>query len=310
MLKSPQIAKLVLMLIAAYIRYFPFNRGKYRIINKVLNIEMPDMYVITKSKDGRFFEFNPRTRHGYQIYFWGTREPSETALVKHLICEGDKVIDIGANIGWYTSMLSKLVGQHGQVIAIEPMPSTFNMLQRTITLNEQEGNTLLLNKACSDHAGFERLYEFPRLHPGLSSGKPMEGVEYVEYNVPAVSLDAIIIEDNLPTVHFLKIDVEGGELNVLKGGRQSIIDGKIQSMMIEANEERCSAFGYAFVECIELITGWNSNFAFFRVTNTPKKLDRMKHTADFTHGDNLFIVLEGSEIWNRIINSLFGFNSN
>jgi FkbM family methyltransferase len=298
MLKSPIIARFVLMLIAAYTRHFPIRKGKGLIVNTMLAIKMPDMSIITRSEDGRFFEFNPHTRQAYQIYYWGTREPDETALVRKLLRDGDKVIDVGANIGWYSSLMSSIVGQQGLVIAIEPVPTTFGMLQRTVALNQHSHNTLLINNACSDHTGFEKLYEFPSLHPGLSSSKPIGEVKSVEHMIPAVSLDAIIEEKGLSTIHFVKIDVEGAELNVLKGTRKSITSEIVQSMMIEANEERCAAFGYSFTECNELISSWNSKFAFFRIKDGGR-LDRMKHMADFVHGDNLLIVLEGSEIWNR-----------
>jgi FkbM family methyltransferase len=299
------IPRLLLKLVAAYTRYFPFRKGKGLIVDIMLSIKMPDMSIITKSEDGRLFEFNPHTRHAYQIFFWGTREPNETALVRDIVRAGDSVIDVGANIGWYTSLMSSIVGRRGVVIAIEPVPASFSMLQRTITLNEHLDNTLLMNRACSDHLGFEKLYEFPSLHPGLSSSRPIGELESEEHVIPAVSLDAIIEDRELSTVHFVKIDVEGAELSVIKGSRNAITSGIIQSLMIEANEERSAAFGYSFVQCNELILSLNPEYIFFIIKNNGQ-LDKMKHVADFANGDNLFIVLKGSEIWNRIANNFTG----
>src|SRR5215510_1926164 len=77
------------------------------------------------------------------------KDESDLKVVKRLVKEGDHVVDIGANVGWYTKTLSELVGDQGQVFSIEPIPQTFELLSfcvRKLKLS----NVKLLNCGISE----------------------------------------------------------------------------------------------------------------------------------------------------------------
>ena len=145
-------------------------------------------------------------------------EPDEVALVKKHIFPGSVVIDIGANIGYYTLLFAQLVGFRGHVFAFEPEPANFSLLTKNVLLNKYN-NVTLVPKAvastnqrmklflCSESSGMHRLY------PSLVCDQSL--------NVDAVSLDSF-----LPLQHkkidFIKMDIEGAEYMAMSGMRNII----------------------------------------------------------------------------------------
>jgi FkbM family methyltransferase len=294
------LLEIILRLTAAYVRYFPLMKGKKRIIAMVFKMNFPNISIITKSNDGRYFEFNPRSMQAFQIFFWGTREKYETEIISSILRTGDKAIDIGANIGWYTTLMSKYVGLNGKVIAIEPVPSTFIGLKKSLELNHNLNNVIFLNLACSDHVGKEIIHEFPSMHPGLSSGRTYDGIPKIEHQVPADTIDRLIDIYGFTKVHLVKIDVEGSELAVLRGAVNSLSNSMIEALMIEANQERCLAFGYQFEECVKFIQECDYRYIFYRIQKREAAIRKMHDISDYKSGDNILVLLKESEIWKRI----------
>src|SRR5262245_13382224 len=79
-------------------------------------------------------------------------EPFETKLVLENICRGDWVIDVGANIGYYTLLFAQKVGQRGRVFAFEPDPENFELLEHNVRQNGYD-NVVLVNKAVAEKTG-------------------------------------------------------------------------------------------------------------------------------------------------------------
>jgi FkbM family methyltransferase len=185
------LSKTIYKLTSLYTRYFPFGRGKTKLINHILNSKLPPIETITRAWDGRRFVFDSQKKYAFEIYFRGERERNETNLMKKIIHKGDITVDIGANIGWYTTLFSRLVGECGKVIAVEAMPETFNMLKQNLKLNGCTKNVNLLNIMCSDSTGKGIIFNFPALHPGLSSAVPYENELITQVTVKKESLDNI-----------------------------------------------------------------------------------------------------------------------
>lgn len=140
----------------------------------------------------------------------------ETILIRRLLTPNDTFVDVGAHIGYFTLVAAKYT-RH--VFAFEPNPSTYAYLQRNIQLNlALAAKVTSYPIALSDHAGAANLFNSPE-HPGRASLQPIESAHTV---VEAVTLDTL---DHILSAHkisFLKIDVEGGELNVLNGAREIV----------------------------------------------------------------------------------------
>lgn len=287
------ISEILYKVASLYTRQSPIRKGKKFIMDAIMNLPLANVRFQTKSKDGRIFEFDSSTKEGRLIFFFGESEPIETEIVRRIVEPNDVAIDVGANIGWYTTLLSRMVGTNGLVFAIEAVPHTFETLQRTARHNNCKHNTVLLNKICGDRDGVETIYEFPRLHPGLSSCRPIENEVAVAHRVKGIRVDKLVSEYNLEKIDFMKIDVEGGELGVLRGAIDSLQSGKIVSLLVEANDERSLAFGHNVLEWVYFVNSMN-DYVTYKVECKSMRLREVKEYSDYSTGDNLLIMLRNS----------------
>jgi FkbM family methyltransferase len=105
------------------------------------------------------------------LYYYGTWEPGLSRIAAQALRPGDTFVDVGANIGYYTLLASKIVGAQGQVIAIEASPSVFQALQQHVQVNGRT-NIRLFNVAASDVPGEMEIYKGPRDNVGTTSTLP------------------------------------------------------------------------------------------------------------------------------------------
>lgn len=150
----------------------------------------------------------------------------ELTVVKHLVKAGDTVVDVGANVGWYTNYLSRLVGDRGMVISLEPMPETFALLSRCVKAHRLT-NVELHNVGASEFNGCA-VMEIPQYVSGganyymahiIDSTRPASST--FQRPVKLRSLDSLLGE-TLNKVSFIKCDVEGHELQLIKGAQETI----------------------------------------------------------------------------------------
>ena len=151
-----------------------------------------------------------------QLFLYGKREPICTDYLMNsgVLKEGDVVLDIGANIGYYVLIESKLVGDLGKVYAIEPVSSNIKALKRNIKLNNRE-NVEIFRLAVSDKDGKSRVYvsdscNLSAMERSLVAGNII-GVEEVD----VVTVDSFLKDKNIPD--FIRMDVEGYEYNIVRG---------------------------------------------------------------------------------------------
>jgi FkbM family methyltransferase len=149
--------------------------------------------------------------------------------------EGDTVIDVGAHIGLYTLIAAKRVGSSGKVIAIEPDPDNFKILKKNILLNQLSNVEAL---ECAVYSTKEKLKLFlPELEQGRTIFNTVmqdrAGTSNNFLEVEANTLDNILNENNIQRVNWIKIDVEGAELEVLKGAVDTLSSNKNITLVIE-----------------------------------------------------------------------------
>jgi len=131
---------------------------------------------------------------------------------------GDVFIDVGAHIGKYTVSLAKAVGSEGRVIAIEPHPENFKTLIKNVRLNKLE-NVVALNIACwGDNQNLKLFVGDTTGHHGLKKNYGFGAI-----SVTAKTLDTILREFKVKRVDFVKIDVEGSELEVFEGMEETLL---------------------------------------------------------------------------------------
>ncbi len=168
------------------------------------------------------------------ILIRGTREEQLKYVIDHEVSPGDVVLDVGANIGYYTIMLARRVGQSGKVYAMEPEPRNFALLQGNVRLNQAEGIVETFQMGASDAPGMGRLYVSQRsnLHSFLSSAARSTngsgGDTFVE--VPVTDLSSFL-ELKRP-VDLFRMDIEGYEVEAIRGLERAIKDGSFRGKIL------------------------------------------------------------------------------
>lgn len=164
----------------------------------------------------------------------GEEEP-EMKIIRELVQPESVVLDVGANFGCYTKFLSSLVGQNGRVHSFEPIPEVFGYLKSNIN-SERISNVELHNCALSDKSG-KAQFSIPKFkHTGENfyEGHLTEGNG--DLSVEVNTIDELGISGN---ISFIKCDVEGAELKVLKGAVNLIKKSK-PIWMLEINSDLTS----------------------------------------------------------------------
>lgn len=141
---------------------------------------------------------------------------------------GDVVVDVGTYYGRYTLISSHYVGATGLVIGIEADLRNYQIVKKNV-VNNNAKNVILIRSAASSEEGIVRLYKTEKL--GAHSIVWDTLTEYED--VPCKPVDKLLSEIKVKKVDWLKIDVEGAELMVLEGSKQTLIDNEQLKLVIE-----------------------------------------------------------------------------
>lgn len=177
----------------------------------------------------------------------GWFEPTETRLIHRLVKPGDTVVDVGANIGYYTLQLARLVGPAGRVFAFEPEPRNFDLLRRNVWENGYN-NVTLVHAAVLAREERRRLYLNDE-NRGDHRLQATEGRENIE--VQGLSLDEFFRTFS-GRLDFVKIDVQGAEGEVFDGLQGLVAAGRVGRIITEFWPRGLSQAGYEprrFLEC-------------------------------------------------------------
>jgi FkbM family methyltransferase len=142
----------------------------------------------------------------------GNYERENQDLFLEHVRSGSVVFDIGANAGFFTLLASRLAGPSGRVVAFEPFPAALSYLRRHVALNDAE-NVRVVAAAVSDEPGTARFHT----HDNMTMGRLSDSGEIC---VDVVRLDDLWLAGKIPPPDFMKIDVEGEELRVLRGAKR------------------------------------------------------------------------------------------
>lgn len=173
--------------------------------------------------DGLQLTLIPRNETSRSIFVTGCYEPNEFCLLARVLKSGMTFIDVGANLGLYTLVAARRVGESGCVVSIEPSAREMEMLQNNVQQNA------LRNLRLCQVALFDRASEVELLVAGLqNSGHNTLGA--FGYNtildhrekVGAMRLDDLVQSEKLGRVDVIKMDIEGAELAALRGASETI----------------------------------------------------------------------------------------
>jgi FkbM family methyltransferase len=187
--------------------------------------------------------------------------------------QGDIVVDVGAHIGKYTIIASKMVGSQGKVIAIEAHPANYDTLKQNVFLNKLS-NVVALNYAVHSTETLVKLYEpgqeegFTIYNTIMTDRTLLNNQKYIE--VKANTLDFLLLENGIREVNWIKIDVEGAEFEVLKGATNILSNSKDISLLIEIHN--LGAKNKTFYEpIIHLLESKNYKLSFEKIYGTGER---------------------------------------
>jgi FkbM family methyltransferase len=154
-------------------------------------------------------------------YVMGTSEPDTQHAMQANIKPGDCFWDVGCNVGFLTVIGARMVGSGGKVFAFDPVPLHVQMTEQNLKANNFD-NARVLQMALSSQAGTAKFGVAPIASQSTlsASGLAREGATVIE--VQTQTVDRLVQQEGLTPPNVVKIDVEGAEVDVLRGMSQTL----------------------------------------------------------------------------------------
>jgi len=207
----------------------------------------------------------------------------DTLTMKQHIKKNDIVIDVGANIGYYTLLFSRLTENFGKVFGFEPEPNNFELLRKNVKINNYK-NIILEEKAVSKNHGRINLHLAKngivghRIYDSDNSSGSID--------VEMISLDNYFSKLNLiEKINFIKIDVEGAELGVFQGMEKILHESKNLKIFSEFNRDIIENGGSNPKEILEILN--QHNFMINYVDNKQNRVRKITPNELMTSNDLL-----------------------
>lgn len=210
-------------------------------------------------------------------------EIKETKLLKNIIKKDMTVVDAGANFGWYSLNFAKLIGKHskGKVYSFEPIPKVYNELIFNIKINQYK-NIKTFNSALGSKNSNVRL-GIPYFNFIGSSGATSEFLNFSKkINCKMFMIDTIVKLKKIKKIDFIKADIEGGELNLLKGAEKTLLTHE-PKIFIEIVDIHCARFGHTQQDVIKFLI--DRGYQGFFINNMLSKINFKKPE----NGNYLFV---------------------
>jgi len=287
--KTSKFASTFLKLVRLYTYNTPIRKGSSRLMLLALKlIGEPPRDLTATTPDGRTFAVDLTTGMQERVFFFGEYEPFVSKLVELLVVEGDTCIDAGANFGWFTTLMANLAGPSGSVHAFEPVPATFEELQQSVELLKDPSSVELNKLALSDAESETSITVFdgqPTGHASLAAN----GVSGTAVSCKTIRLDLYLEQRSIDSVQFLKADVEGAELGLLKGAEKLFKQAVPPAIIMEMARGTSSSFGYAPNDLIEFIKS-KSDFKFYKIDEVNRRLILLEEFAPSDPGANVLCI--------------------
>lgn len=221
--------------IRIYLRHFPYPRGKGILLRYLVIPLLPHKGAefLLNLPGGGSVCVGYRETLGLSSLLYGTFEKGELEFVSQYLQLGNTVMDIGANIGFFSVVMGRSIGRTGMVFAFDPVPTNIARLKFNLDSNGISSDRvyeLALGSAngqmelqISDDTAYASLH---KVAYGSGNGQIIQ--------VSVKKLDDVWHEAGRPMISFIKIDVEGAELEVIKGGAEMLSHCR-PTILIEAN---------------------------------------------------------------------------
>jgi FkbM family methyltransferase len=187
-------------------------------------------------------------RHHVMLYWLlrGKYERHTRTLFEDAVKPGMRVLDIGAHIGYFTLLAARAVGPTGRVYSFEPDPDNYRFLCHNVALNGMEGVVTTVPKAVADTSGI-RPFVADTKHSVVSSFL-REGRSDSAMPVECTTVDDFLDGREIDVV---KLDVEGAELEALRGMRRTLTETSQVAMFVECNPTALASAGASVRELLD-----------------------------------------------------------
>ena len=240
----PRLTRLILH----YSNHMPDHRGKWRVVSLLRHLT-PTLQKaqIVVERGGLTWSVDPTDYAHSQIFWHGMRDKWEIYHLRRLLRPGAVILDVGANVGYYSLVLAHFLQQDCTIYAFEPNPHTYECLTRNIALNGMGDVIHARHLGLSDCAG-EAAFSEPVGNSGATT--LVEG-----HGVAVSTLDSFVRANGIARVDLIKIDVEGMERPVLEGGRRLLESTPTPMVLIEVNPPTLRRAGTSPEDLIDDIRG-------------------------------------------------------
>lgn len=207
---------------------------------------------------GGVFSMSGRSSLFQRLSMYKSYEPKLVDTVKHLVDRQRDVIDVGANIGFYTVMFANLIDEERKVLAIEPVSRALQRLHNNISINRVGEKVVVFEGGVSDLPGSLQIKSIidqeeystfgTMVHPATTAQKII--AEHVQ-----ISTIDILVQKHSLSPGFIKIDVEGMEPQVVQG-MQKVLKDHRPVIVMEWDEFMLTSNGFMPLEIIDWLTGY------------------------------------------------------
>lgn len=222
-------------LLRGYLGRCPITEGKgllYRLFSERLLPE--EREVVVRLAPGFQMALDLSEAAQREIFYFGTYERKESALLRRILRPGDVFWDVGANLGYYALLGAACVGPTGRVVAFEPFPPAWERLQKNLGLNAF-GQVASFNAAVGGARGTATLFFEREVPDGVATFiRPERPSFSVVCNT--LSLDQFLHEQREPPPMAMKVDVEGWEKAVLDGARHLLAGPAAPMLLLEMED--------------------------------------------------------------------------
>jgi len=211
----------------------------------------------------------------YDLYLYKKREPlcTDYLIQSHILKEGDVALDLGANIGYYVLIESKLVGETGKVYAVEPVTTTFNLMEKNLRINKLK-NVSTYNFAFGDKVEESEIFVCNESNWCAMNKYAVGGKILGAQKVHVETVDSFFKGKKGPKL--IRMDVEGWEYQIIKGMPETL-KGDVR-LLVELH------YGLPFM--------------------SPKRMDELLHILEQNNFRVRFVVFEDKVQENRVIRRL------
>lgn len=247
------LARIALIL---FWRKFPWlgGRGKYWFRRVIAGFVTPDAPSPMMTDAGWLVLLPERDALQSGLYWYGRHYEGEVVeVLEARVQPGQRVIDIGAHVGYYTLLLARRVGRAGLVVAFEPLAGLCEQLRRGLSLNRIDW-VWIEPLALAATGGRMTLYQ-PE-DPGQTSAAAsvLAGSPHAaSVDVRAVSLDDYVKEKNLGPVSLIKCDAEGGEWLILQGMARLLEASDAPELLLEIHPDQIRSLGGSAEQIMDLL---------------------------------------------------------